>query len=178
MITSNVFSPTPTDLVHVGKLIKKIGKRGELLASFSVSFKSFPPAFLVFIKNECIPIINETVLRRDEEYLIKFEDFDYEKATILSNCDVYILPDTYKKSAKIKKEESIVGYVVINELNEVLGNVLEVIAYPHQFLISFDFNGQEVIFPWVESIVLDINHKKKEIHVDLPDGLLQLNFKN
>ncbi|MEI8204135.1 MAG: ribosome maturation factor RimM [Bacteroidota bacterium] len=177
MITPYVFSPTPNELTAVGKLIKRIGKRGELLASFSVKFKSFPPAFLIFDKHECYPLIVETVSTRNDDFIVKFEGIEYEKAVQLSNCQLYVLPELLSKISASVVKSSIVGYSVMTQEGEKLGEVIDVVEYPQQHIICFNYQGQEVMFPWVDDIVLKINQRKKELRVDLPEGILQLNYK-
>ena len=177
MITPYVFSPTPDELTFVGKLIKRIGKRGEVLASFSVQFKVFPKAFLIFQQNECFPIIVETVTPRNEDFIIKFERISYEQAVEYSNCNLYVLPDVSIKNNKDAVKNTIIGFTLINEGGEVMGIVTDIIENLHQDIICFNHQEQEVMFPWVDNFVLKIHHRKKEIIVDLPEGIIQLNYK-
>ena len=61
----------------------------------------------------------------------------------------------------------------INE-GENIGEVLEVIEHPHQMLFRIDYRGKEALIPVHEETLLRIDKKKKQVHVVLPDGLLNL----
>ena len=65
------------------------------------------------------------------------------------------------------------GYTIINN-TEPLGEILEVIEQPHQLLCRLELKGKEVLIPLNESFLQKINHSKKQVIVELPDGLLEI----
>ena len=65
------------------------------------------------------------------------------------------------------------GYKVIAN-KEVLGTIEEVIEQPHQILLSIIYKGKEAYLPMHEQSLLNIDHKKNEVHLNLPDGLLEV----
>ncbi len=42
-------------------------------------------------------------------------------------------------------------------------------------LLVADRDGKEILIPFMEPMILGVDPAKKEIRVDLPDGLLELN---
>ena len=52
--------------------------------------------------------------------------------------------------------------------------ILELIEKPHQLLCRLDRKGKEVLIPLNEETLQKVNHKKKEVLVELPDGLLEI----
>ena len=68
---------------------------------------------------------------------------------------------------------SLLGYTIINN-KEPLGEILELIEQPHQLLCRLEIKGKEVLIPLHEESLQKVNHKKKEVLVDLPDGLLEI----
>ncbi len=46
---------------------------------------------------------------------------------------------------------------------------------PAQTLLSIVYGGEEVLIPLVDDFIVDIKPRKKELYLDLPEGLLNLN---
>ena len=65
------------------------------------------------------------------------------------------------------------GYNIIDE-KKSLGEILEVIEQAHQMLCRIEINNKVVLVPLNESTLKKIDHKKKEVMVSLPEGLLEI----
>jgi 16S rRNA processing protein RimM len=59
----------------------------------------------------------------------------------------------------------------------MLSDVLEVIEQPHQILCRLEIKNKEVLIPIHESFLKKIDHKKKQVMMELPDGLLDVYLK-
>ena len=71
-----------------------------------------------------------------------------------------------------------IGYTIYDDENEVvLGTITEMIEQPHQLLAKIFIDNKEVLIPLNEATLLEINRKKKEVVVDLPEGLLDVYLK-
>jgi 16S rRNA processing protein RimM len=68
---------------------------------------------------------------------------------------------------------SLLGYMVVEE-GKVLGKIEEVIEQPHQLMVTILYQGQEAYIPLHEESLKGVDHAKKQVHVLLPDGLLDL----
>ncbi|MFN9710844.1 MAG: 16S rRNA processing protein RimM, partial [Bacteroidota bacterium] len=66
-----------------------------------------------------------------------------------------------------------IGYTLLDK-EKVLGIIDEVIEQPHQILCRLIINEKEVLIPLNESTIQKINHPKKQVHTDLPEGLLEI----
>jgi 16S rRNA processing protein RimM len=55
-----------------------------------------------------------------------------------------------------------------------LGEILEVIEQPHQVLCRIDLSGKEALVPIHEQTLRKVDPKKREVHVELPEGLLDV----
>jgi 16S rRNA processing protein RimM len=62
---------------------------------------------------------------------------------------------------------------VIEEEN-VLGKILEVIEQPHQILCRIEYKNKETLIPLHQETILKIDHKKNQVIVALPPGLLEI----
>ena len=65
------------------------------------------------------------------------------------------------------------GFHLVNE-DEDLGEIIEVIEQPHQILCTILLDGKEALIPIHEESLDKIDQKKREVHVTLPDGLLDI----
>ncbi len=66
------------------------------------------------------------------------------------------------------------GFEVLDENLGLLGTVREVYSVATQNLIALDYQGSEVLIPIVEGIVLKADRQKKQVLVNLPEGLLEV----
>jgi 16S rRNA processing protein RimM len=49
-----------------------------------------------------------------------------------------------------------------------------VIEQPHQLLCRLEIESKEVLIPLNEAFLQKIDHRKKQVIVELPDGLLDI----
>jgi len=68
---------------------------------------------------------------------------------------------------------SLLGYHIIHS-GEDLGEILEVIEQPHQVLCRIDLNGKEALIPVHQDTLVKMDLQKKQVLLNLPDGLLDL----
>lgn len=66
-----------------------------------------------------------------------------------------------------------IGYMMIDGTKE-LAVIQEVIEQPLQILCRLEIEGKEVLIPLHEETIRSVNHKKKQVVVELPDGLLEV----
>ena len=67
----------------------------------------------------------------------------------------------------------LLGYTLIDE-GKPIGKIDEVIEQPHQVLLQIKIQGKEALIPLHEETLVNIDHKKNEVHVTLPEGLLEI----
>lgn len=78
--------------------------------------------------------------------------------------------------SKISRQEfslALLGYQVQQD-GQDLGIIQEVIEQPHQLMVTILYKGQEAYIPLHEESLLGVDHAKKLVLVNLPDGLLDL----
>jgi 16S rRNA processing protein RimM len=67
----------------------------------------------------------------------------------------------------------LLGYHIQEEEKD-LGEILELIEQPHQLLCRLQIENKDVYIPLHEDSLDKIDHKKRIVHVTLPDGLLDI----
>ena len=164
---------------NIGKLVAVHGLQGELLLKHELgkktSLKGLQALFIEEKKNSFLPwFIASAKIKNEAEVYIKLEGVDTREAAMrLTSKQVWIPEIDFKKLAAKSAPASLLGYMIVNN-NESLGEILELIEQPHQLLCRLAIKGKEVLIPLHEETLQKINHKKKEVLVELPDGLLEI----
>lgn len=163
----------------IGKLVAVFGLKGEVILKHTLgkktSLKGLQALFIEEKKQSFIPwFIETTKIKSEEEVYLKLEGVDTrETAMKLTQKEIWIPEPDFKKLAAKSAPGSILGYTVVND-NEPLSEILEVIEQPHQLLCRLEINQKEVLIPLNEQTIQKIDHKKKQVSVSLPDGLLEI----
>lgn len=66
------------------------------------------------------------------------------------------------------------GCSVVSKSREKIGNVRDLLFIKNNDLLVVEREGKEILIPFTHAICLEINLKKKEIVIDPPEGLLEL----
>jgi 16S rRNA processing protein RimM len=163
----------------VGKLVTVVGLKGELLLKHTLgkktSLKGLQAIFIEDKKDAFMPwFVESTRIKSDEETYIKLEGVDArEAAAKLSQKEIWLPEPDFKKLASKSAPVSLLGYAIIDD-GESIGIILEVIEQPHQVLCRIEIKNKEVLIPLNESTLKKVDHKKKQLLVTLPDGLLDI----
>lgn len=163
----------------IGKFVAVTGLKGELLLKHTLgkktSLKGLQAIFIEEKEDSFIPwFIESARIKSEEETYIKLEGVDTrETAVKVAQKEVWIPEADFKKFAAKTAPAGLLGYTVIND-NESLAEILEVIEQPHQLLCRLVIKEKEVLIPLNESTLQKIDHKKKQVLVLLPEGLLDI----
>jgi 16S rRNA processing protein RimM len=164
---------------NIGKLAGAHGLQGELLLVHELgkktSLKGLQAIFVEEKKGSFIPwFIESAKIKSEEEVYIKLEGINSREAAIkLAQKKVWLPEADYKKFASKSSPAGLLGYTII-DAGKPLGEILEIIEQPHQLLCRLEIKGKEVLIPLHEESLQKVNHSKKEVLVELPEGLLEV----
>ena len=96
------------------------------------------------------------------------------KAEELKNKSVFINPKDVDLTEEKFDKNNITGYDLFSNEEENLGKVSAVIKIKNNNLIQIYVNETEVLLPFSEKTILVLDHSKKQIKLDIPDGLIEL----
>lgn len=162
-----------------GKLVAVYGVKGELLLKHQLGKKSsLKDATAIFTQEKNASFfpwfIERTKIKTDTETLLKLEGVNTrEAAALLLQKEIWITEKDFKRLAARSAPANLLGYTLHNK-NEVLSDILEIIEQPHQRLCRIEFRKKEVLIPLIEDFLIKIDHKKKIVIVDLPEGLIEI----
>ncbi len=168
------------DYINIGKIVAAFGLGGEVILKHALGKKTILEGIeAIFVeehKGSYLPYFVESSKSKDtEETYVKLEGINTrESAARLTTRNVWLLDDDFRKLAGKSAPISLLGFEVITDEDEHLGPIEEVIEQPHQVLLRISLDGKEALIPLHAETLDKIDHKKKEVHVILPDGLLDI----
>ena len=167
------------DTISVGKFVATFGLQGEMILKHALGRKTdLKNISVLFIEDKSgaqLPyFVSAARAKNHEEVFIKLEGVDTkETAQMLTRKNVWLKKEDFEKYAAPAAAISLIDFSVV-EKGKVLGRITEIIEQPHQVLCTVIITGKEAFIPLHEETLVKIDRKKKEVHVALPDGLLDI----
>lgn len=162
-----------------GKLVAVHGLKGELVLKHELgkktSLKDLKAIFIEDRRDSFLPWFIESAKAKSvNEILLKLETVNTrEAAAKLTQKEVWLTEEDFKRFSAKSAPANLLGYTIIKN-KERLSEILEVIEQPHQLLCRIEMNKKVVLVPINESFLKKIDHKKKEVHLELPEGLIEV----
>ncbi len=163
----------------IGKIVATYGLQGEVVLVHNLgkktSLKGLEAIFIEINKGEMLPFfIQGTKIKSAEEIYLKLEGIPFkEEAKKLLRKEVWLPEEDFNNYAAKSASISLLGFDIINE-GDNIGEILEVIEQPHQVLCRIDYRGKEALIPVHAESLQKIDKKNRQVHVTLPDGLLDI----
>jgi len=165
--------------IHIGKIVATFGTNGQVIVQHvlgkKTTLKGIKALFIEQNKNSYLPYFVESAKpKNSEEIFVQLEGISSKEAAHrflnknvwLPEVEAFALMDTHAPIA-------LLGYSVVDS-QKALGIIEEVIEQPHQVLVRIFIEGKEVLIPLHENTLLKIDRKRKEVWVNLPEGLLDI----
>lgn len=167
------------EYTSIGKIVATFGLSGEVILKHGLgkktALKDVTVIFIEEMKNSFIPwFVVESKAKTEDEIYLKVEGVNSkESAQRLTQKKVWLKTEDFRKLAGKSSPIALIGYLLINE-GEELATIEEVIEQPHQVLLRIMLSGNEALIPLHDETLDKIDHKKQQVHVTLPDGLLDV----
>ena len=168
------------EVFKIGQFGKPHGIKGEiaLVTNSDVLDNSEDPYIICEIDGILVPFfIEEYRYKTDTVILVKLKYVDDEKAAReFSNREVFYSLDEVDEEDLVGEMtwDSFIGYQVIDEVQGKIGEITDVDESTINVLLQIDREGEEVLLPAVEELILSADHENKRLIVSLPEGLLDL----
>ena len=163
----------------IGKLAASHGLEGDLVLQHSLgkktSLKGLEVIYLEEQPENFMPyFIEKTSIKSDTETFIRLEGISTkETARKLTPKEVWLEEEDFNKFSAKAAPIALLGFTIMDG-DQALGEIIEVIEQPHQLLCTIVYKGKEAMIPVHEASLLKIDKKKKIVHVDLPEGLMDI----
>ena len=167
------------DYVHIGKMVAPHGVAGQIILEHAlgkpISFKGITTLFIEKNAASFIPYFIVTASAKTETLThLQIEGITTREATaLLIGKKVWLPQSDFQKLVNNNSPLALMGYTV-EEKGKSLGVIQEIIEQTHQLLVTILYQGQEAYIPLHEESLKGVDHVKKIVSVELPDGLLDL----
>lgn len=164
------------DFVHLGKFLKPHGTKGEIgLQTDSFALGDDCDFVACDIDGILVPFFFEYCRTKNSDTVIlKIERIESaEEARFLTNRDVYI-PREWVEDEENLSWSYFRGFKACDESAGEIGEITDVDDSTINTLFVIEKDGEEILVPAQEEFITAIDHKKREITFNLPEGLVSL----
>ncbi len=143
------------------------GKKGWL--------KAGDVLFVALRKGSHIPhFVSRIKTAGEDEIILHFDETDaVEAARKLVGKEVFVQEDILAKTA-LDSPLLWIGFEAIDEASGSLGPIEDIYQTAQQWLATVRIGGKEALLPIIDQTLGSVDLKKREVHLKLPDGLLDI----
>ncbi|MGW8956202.1 ribosome maturation factor RimM [Paenibacillus sp. NPDC055715] len=168
-------------LFNVGKIVNTHGIRGELKILTTTDFPEDRFAkgselLIIFADGKApIPVTIETARFQKNMVVAKFKE--YHNINDVEKYKGSLLKVSAERLGELEQNEfyfhEVVGLEVVTEDGEKLGVVKEILTPgANDVWVVTMPDGKELLLPYIEDVILDVNVPEKRVTVRLMEGLL------
>jgi 16S rRNA processing protein RimM len=168
--------------ISVGTLGKPHGISGAFRFSLALELKdagNFPKVLFIDQKGSPLPyfVASVTVSDNGEEGIISFEEVTTREATrSIANSELLLKEKDVDRYFEEEEEDewlALIGYTLQGEDGTVLGEITNVIDNTIQPVAVFSLNGNEIMVPLAEELIVEIDDEKEVVILRIPEGLIE-----
>ena len=168
------------EVFKIGQVLKIHGVKGKIEMSVTEDVFVYAECDYLFFKLEGLLVpffVDSYISKGADRALVKLDDIDdADGARLLLNAEVYFpLEEMPEREREVNTWNYLTGFKIYDLKEGYIGEVRAVNTQSANTLLFVETsNGQEVMIPVHPELVRDLNEKKREMLMDLPEGLLTL----
>lgn len=160
---------------EIGYITKIHGYKGNNVVKTTMDLDDYLMNLEVIflnIENKAIPFFPERIsIQKPNQILVKFEDVDTE-----ADAKQLVGKAVIVKSDDLPEEEGIIGYEIVNHnTDEIIGKIEYLMDIPNNPLAVIMKDDEEIYIPIHERLVIKLDDEKKQLHVNVLDGIVEVN---
>ncbi|MFT3754245.1 MAG: ribosome maturation factor RimM [Paludibacter sp.] len=167
------------EVFPIGQITKPHGVNGEMSFSFTTDIfdREDVPYFIFEMEGILVPFfLVEYRFKGSTTGLLKLDGVTTdEQARSFAGLTIY-LPKTYLEKVEDAEIELdyFAGFSLVDSVKGLVGVISEVDQTTDNVLFVIPVKNDELLIPAGEEYIEEIDHEKKIIYVNLPEGLLDL----
>jgi len=167
--------------ILLGRITKLSGYEGAVAVKLEKIFsENIPEMESVYfeIEGRLVPFFISDLEYSGADILkLKFESYNtIEKVNEFIGARVFLTTIVPVKDESVNFQ-SFRGFQVFNQDSVLVGEISDVIPNPGQLLLSINSGeNKEILIPFHEDFILNVNKRKKIIVMNLPEGLIDINL--
>lgn len=168
------------DCFYLGKVVSKYSFKGEVLIKLDTDepeiYENMESVF-VSLGNNLVPFfIDRCRLHKSALLRIDFEEVkDEGSADKLIGAELYLPLDMLPPLTGNKFYfHEVIGFSLVDKIHGNIGTIKAVNDSASQELFEAEKDGRELLIPISEEIITKVDREKKEVHLETPEGLVDL----
>ncbi len=168
-----------SDCQKIGFIRKTHGVQGELVLEFEPEFEASVAdanRFFLEVDGLLVPFFVAAEglrFKSDKTVLVQFDSIGSEtQARRLAGNSVYLFHDEIIEEEGENSTSQLLGYHLQNEYAREIGIITAVDNYSGNVVFTIGSGSGEILVPFNEELLLDLNDEDKIIRLKLPEGLL------
>lgn len=168
------------DCFYLGKIVKKHSFKGEVVIKLDTDepelYRNMESVF-VDIGGNLVPFfIEKSSLSKGTMLRVKFEDVNSEEeADFIMKSGIYLPLDMLPK---LEGDQfyfhEVIGFKVIDATHGEVGELVYINDKGAQPMFEIEQGDKEIFIPMIDDFIKKIDRKNKVIHVETPEGLINL----
>ena len=166
------------NLRSLGTVSRSHGLKGAFKINITVEgnpqLEENEPIFIQ-LQGGSVPFFMEEVfMRTARSVVVKVEDVESIEATeSLVGKEILLPSDKFSEPEK-DDPNTLIGLEVHDVNHGVIGKISGIMSLPQHAVLEVENGDKQILIPYVDDIVTDIDLKKKCVTVETPDGLIAL----
>lgn len=169
---------TSNDTLFIGILVKTRGVNGELILEVEDSFVFENIKEAVFVDIDGLPVpffVKQITPLSENRASILFYRMNNEKSIKeLVNCKVFMPIKHLKNKGKEISPSLLIGFNVIDKNYGDIGKIQQFINQENNPLLLIKKDNNEILIPFHQSFISEMNLENRMIFVNTPEGLIDL----
>ena len=168
-----------SEVFPAGRINKLRGTRGELVfsANSDLLYNEEIEYFIFEIEGILVPFfIEEIRAGNGNQGTLKFEGIDNENDARMFAGLTFFLPEKFLEHTDASDVELnyFAGFTILDKKAGKAGVIIDIDQSTENALFVVQNGENEILIPITNDFITSIDHKKKIIFTELPDGLLEL----
>lgn len=164
------------EFVYFGKFLKPHGTKGEIGLQGDTFMLDDDCDFVACdIDGILVPFFFDNIRpKNDDTVIVKIERMESaEEVRYLTNRDAYV-PRSWSEVREELSLSYFIGFEATDATLGPLGAITDIDDSTINTLFVIDGDNGEILVPAQEEFIAGIDHEKREVVFDLPDGLVSL----
>jgi 16S rRNA processing protein RimM len=163
--------------IELGVIKRVQGLKGRVVALLDFPLDSLDQVETVFIQldHTLVPYRVGYCQLIGDQAIMKFQGIDDRTMAYSLKGKTLLIREEDLPGQAVAEESipSLVGYQVADIQQGALGIVERIEHFPWQELLVVNYLSKELLIPYHEKLIQDIDHASKQIVVDLPAGFIE-----
>lgn len=169
----------PKDHFYLGKIVKKHSFKGEVVAQIEADFTEIITRLeSVWIEenNQLIPFFIDKISQKNTLiFRIHLEDVNTEhEAKKLIGKSLYIPKNELPEYENYFSLKELQDFLVVDHKYGKIGPITYINDSTAQVILEVQYHEKKILIPYHDDFVQKIDTEKQELHLSLPEGLLDL----